>query len=86
MYELKFPDPEWILGLWAGGHIYFHQYYVQGKKEFTALAKRPYTPVTPVDAKGYARFIIKIYRENKDFPDGGLFTQSLEALEVGDAI
>ena len=24
MYELEFPDPEWILGLWPGGHMNLH--------------------------------------------------------------
>jgi len=32
---------------------------------------RKYTPITPVNTLGYAEFVIKVYREHPDYPDGG---------------
>jgi len=48
---------------------------------------RKYTPISLVNQKGSATFIIKIYREHPDFPGGGAFTQHLENnVQVGDFI
>lgn len=48
---------------------------------------RKYTPISPVNEKGKAVFVIKIYREDPAFPDGGKFTQHLEKnVNVGDSI
>jgi hypothetical protein len=68
IFELDFPNPMWIAGLWPGGHYVWHA-EVDGKK-----INRKYTPISPVNFKGKSTFVIKIYRENPDFPDGGKFT------------
>ena len=49
---------------------------------------RMYTPVSPLTQKGSATFIIKVYREHPDFPDGGKFSRALLEgnLQVGDSI
>lgn len=48
---------------------------------------KPYTLVSPVNQKGSATFIVKVYRETKDFPNGGKLTQHLEnKVNVGDEI
>ena len=35
---------------------------------------KKYTPTSPVNQRGYITFVIKIYREHKDYPGGGIFT------------
>lgn len=81
IYDLEFPNPEWISGLWAGGHLFFHG-TVDGK-----ATTRKYTPISPVNQKGFSRFVIKVYRNNEQFPEGGKFTQWLEKnVNVGDNI
>ena len=72
MIDLKFPNPQWTSGLWAGGHYLLHQ------KVGGETLTRPYTPITPVNKKGNAVFVIKVYRNNPAFPDGGKFSQALE--------
>ena len=79
--ELEFPNSEWIGGLPAGGHYIFHA-NIDGK----TISKK-YTPISPVNKKGSAEFVIKIYRDHPDFPEGGKFTKNLEAnVNIGDSI
>ena len=48
---------------------------------------KKYTPISAVNQKGKVTFIIKIYRENKNYPGGGVFTQYLEnKIRVGDNV
>jgi cytochrome-b5 reductase len=68
LFELEFPNPEWISGLWAAGHFIMRA-TIDGK-----LITRYYTPISPVNKKGSAEFVIKIYRDHPDFPEGGKFT------------
>ena len=42
------------------------------------MLSRKYTPISPVNQKGKVVFAIKIYRENKNYPGGGKFSQHLE--------
>lgn len=81
MFVLEFPNPEWISGLFPGGHYVFHA-MVDGE-----MISRKYTPISPVNEKGIAEFPIKIYREHPDFPGKGKFTKHLENnVQVGDSI
>jgi len=81
IYELEFPNPEWKSGLWVGGHFIFHA-EIDGK-----WISRKYTPISPINQKGKATLVIKIYRSNEEFPAGGKFTQHLENnVNVGDKI
>jgi ferredoxin-NADP reductase len=78
-YTLAFPNPEWVSGLHPSGHFTFHA-MIDGK-----LVKRQYTPISPVNMKGKAEFVIKTYRPNDQFPEGGKFTQYLQDdLKIGD--
>jgi NAD(P)H-flavin reductase len=50
---------------------------------------RAYTPITTsYDPPGYFDLLIKVYFRNAHpkFPDGGLMTQHLESLDIGDCI
>lgn len=59
---LEFPNSDWIAGLWAGGHYIFHT-DIDGKH-----FARKYTPVSPINQKGTSDFVIKVYRNNDEFP------------------
>jgi cytochrome-b5 reductase len=78
-FTLEFPNPEWIAGMWPAAVFKFVA-DIDGKEE-----GRPYTPVSPVNQKGSADFIMKVYRSNPEFPNGGKFSQFFEKnLNVGD--
>ena len=44
--------------------------------------KKPYTPMTCVDQKGYVDILIKFYRPDGDFK-GGALTTYLDTLQTG---
>lgn len=80
--RLEFPNETWISGLWPGGH------FVLMARIGTSMVARKYTPVSPVDSKGFVDFYIKIYRDEVDSTKkGGLFSQWVErSLREGDSI
>eukprot|EP01071_Lankesteria_metandrocarpae_P010169 Lankesteria_metandrocarpae@DN5302_c1_g1_i1.p1 len=47
---------------------------------------RPFTPCSPVDAKGYVDFVIKAYPPNTDFVDGGKFSNYVRSVKTGDTL
>ena len=48
---------------------------------------RSYTPVSRIDAKGYLDLVIKVYFPlPPNFPEGGVISQYLHALEVGSRV
>ncbi|CAI2373833.1 unnamed protein product [Moneuplotes crassus] len=87
-FRFDFPSKDQEFGLHIGGHVVFYAEVMNpetGKKEEIA---RKYTPVSTVHQKGYIEFVIKIYRagENPRFPHGGLMTQYLEKLRIGESL
>ena len=82
MFKFKFPDPKQTFGIAIGQHVRFK---AKLNGEFVT---RKYTPISDVLQKGSVDFVIKIYRRNVHpaFPDGGLMTQYLETLKVGDSL
>lgn len=77
----EFPNPEWISGHWAGGHYTMHA-TIDGK-----TVTRRYTPVSLINQKGSVTFVMKIYRLNPDFPNGGVFSRNLEdSIKEGDSV
>jgi len=46
IYELEFPNKEWISGLWPGGHFHLHL-EVNGSN-----VSRKYTPISLINRKG----------------------------------
>jgi len=83
-YRFRFglPKKNMHLGLPIGRHITFSA-NVDGK-----ICVRSYTPVTSDDDKGFFDVVIKVYFANvhPKFPDGGIMSQHLHGLEVGDTI
>jgi len=71
-------EPGAQFGLMAGRHI-----IVSTKKEGKLIA-RNYSPVSSEAAVGYFELCIKVYFPNEKFPQGGLMSQHLESLQVGD--
>lgn len=67
-FTLEFPNPEWVAGMWPAAVFKFVA-DIDGKEE-----ARPYTPVSPVNQKGSADFIMKVYRNSTEFPNGGKFS------------
>eukprot|EP01018_Ginkgo_biloba_P023336 Gb_01163 [translate_table: standard] len=82
LFRFGLPSQEHILGLPVGKHIFLSA-TVNGK-----LCIRAYTPVTSDDEIGYFDLLIKIYHRgvHPNFPEGGLMSQYLDGLSLGDII
>jgi len=79
--DFEFPNPDWILGLFPAGHVCMLA-DINGKR-----VSKKYTPVSPVNQKGFATFVIKIYRPCEEFPNGGEFTSWMEKnVNLGDNV
>ena len=79
---LKFPNPEWILGLPTAQHLIFYKPAdAQGEDIY-----RKYTPVSPINQKGTADFVIKCYPQSQERPNGGAMGNYLQTKVVGDKI
>lgn len=71
-----------VLGLPVGKHILLSA-TINGK-----FCMRAYTPISNDDDVGYFELVIKVYYKNahSKFPMGGLFSQYLDSLRIGDTI
>ena len=80
--SLKFalPSSEQTLGLPVGQYVMM-QGTVQG-----VPVSRAYTPVSGRNAIGYFELVVKVYSRSKDFPAGGVFSQYLNSLSIGDRV
>ena len=47
---------------------------------------RKYSPITPINTKGYVDFVIKCYPKTEEFPEGGKMSNYIRTLSVGDTI
>ncbi|CAF1212328.1 unnamed protein product [Didymodactylos carnosus] len=72
-FRFRLPTTEHVLGLPVGQHIYLTT-HINGD-----LVKRPYTPTTSDDQKGYFDLVIKVYPQGK-------MSQYLDGLKLYDAI
>jgi len=88
LFVFGLPDPEITLGLEVGQHIAIHKVLPTKDNPEGEEIKRKYTPTSKVDQKGSFDLVIKIYRANvhPKFPEGGILTQYLESLKIGDKI
>lgn len=75
-------SPNHVLGLPVGKHILLSA-SINGK-----FCMRAYTPTSNDDDIGYVELVIKVYFKNahSKFPMGGLFSQYLDSLKIGDTI
>lgn len=79
-FRFSLPSPDHIVGLPTGQHVHL-QTVLNGKK-----LVRVYTPVSSDADKGVLDFVIKLYRPNEAFPDGGKMSKVLDALKPGDTM
>ena len=79
--SLKFAlYPDLTLGLPVGQYV-----MVQGMIQGVPVS-RAYTPVSGRNAIGYFELVVKVYSPNKEFPVGGVFSQYLNSLNIGDRV
>lgn len=57
-----------------------------GKDEDGDPTSRPYTPISPVERRGSFDLLVKVYFPTDRFPKGGLISQQLNSLKIGDQI
>lgn len=77
----RFALPEgWRLGLPVGQHVNTKA-KIGGK-----LVIRPYTPISSDDDLGFVDLLIKIYFPNDRFPTGGVMTQYINNLKLGESL
>lgn len=81
-FRFALQTPEHVLGLPVGKHMFLSA-TVDGK-----FVMRAYTPTSSDDEVGYFDLVIKVYFKGvvEQFPLGGVLTQHLESLEIGDTI
>ncbi|GMH49941.1 hypothetical protein TrLO_g5049 [Triparma laevis f. longispina] len=78
-FALQTPDT--TLGLPTGNHI-----FLSGKVNGKTVMRR-YTPVSSDYDVGCVKFVIKAYPPAPPrFPDGGIFSQHLDSLKIGDTV
>ena len=80
VFRFSLPSEKHVLGLPVGQH-FFVKATVNGKAVI-----RAYTPVR--DGEGWVDLLIKVYFANVHprFPAGGLLTQHIDGLAIGDTI
>jgi NAD(P)H-flavin reductase len=84
-FKFEFPDKSMRIGMPVGNHV------LLGAHIGNQFIIRPYTPVHPVskeEERGCLEFIIKIYfaKQHPFFRKGGVLTQYLEKLKIGDTM
>lgn len=67
----------------VANHIKF---FSKPAEEGEAVICRPYSPITPINTKGYIDFVIKCYPRTEEFPAGGKMGHYLRTLNVGDTM
>lgn len=88
IFTFGLPDTKMPLGLPIGHHIIFRAKIPTLKNPSGEVVTRKYTPTSPFDEKGKIVLPIKVYYKNThpQFPEGGLMTQYLDSLKIGDKI
>lgn len=81
LLDFALQTPQHILGLPTGKHIFLSN-NVDGK-----LVMRRYTPCSSNFDVGQVQFVIKAYPPAPPrFPKGGIFSQHLDSLKIGDTV
>jgi len=82
-FRFKLPKSDMALGVPIGHHI-----LLTAKDAKGGTTCRSYTPTTLDDTKGEFELVIKVYFKgvNPAWPDGGVMSQKLDSLQVGEEI
>lgn len=70
-----------VLGVPCGYHLSIFGIDEEGKE-----VRHTYTPLSLTTTQGHVELLVKVYHPCAEFPKGGVLTQQLEQLQVGDAI
>jgi cytochrome-b5 reductase len=82
-FTFDLQTPQTRLGLPIGQHISLRFTDSNGKSH-----QRSYTPTTGDELLGKVTFVIKVYKAgvHPRFPDGGIMSQHLDSLKIGEEI
>jgi|UPI000581A16F ferredoxin-NADP reductase len=81
-FTFALPNPKAVLGLPTGQHVVLKCTHPDTGKP----VQRSYTPVTDNRVLGEMALVIKVYRPNDVFPQGGTMSQHVDDLRIGDAV
>ncbi|KAG0254842.1 hypothetical protein BG011_005507 [Mortierella polycephala] len=81
IFRFTLSDPSIKFSLPTGKHV-----FLRGKANDGKVYVRAYTPISDDSLVGHADFLVKIYKPNKKFPEGGHLSQVLDALHIGDTV
>lgn len=81
-FRFGLPSAEHRLGLPVGKHIFL------SAKINGSLVMRAYTPTSSDEDRGHFDLVVKVYFKgvHPNFPDGGLLSQHLEGMAIGETI
>lgn len=87
-FVFKLPKDDQEFGLHLGGHVLFTATIPTAEHPEGELVSRKYTPISVLRQQGFVKFPIKVYRRNvhPQFPEGGVMSQYLETLNLGDKV
>lgn len=77
-----------VFGLPIGKHVIFSADVPTKDAPKGELCCRKYTPISEITREGYIDFLIKIYKAGvvPRFPDGGVMTQHIDRMKIGDTM
>ncbi|CAD5225017.1 unnamed protein product [Bursaphelenchus okinawaensis] len=78
VFRFELPSAKHIHGLKPHQHVRLHA-NVNGEE-----ISRKMTPISDNEIYGYMDLLIKVYDKTDQYPDGGLFTQHLDTLKIGE--
>lgn len=81
-FRFALQTPHHALGFPTGNHV------IVKAKPNGKLVMRAYTPIVSPDQKGFFDLLVKIYvrGQNPEFPMGGVMSQYMDNLQVGDTM
>jgi len=80
LLDFALPTAAHTSGIPTGKHAFIYA-TINGKS-----VMRAYTPISSQDEQGHLRFVIKAYPPCEKFPKGGLMSQYLDSVNVGDFV
>jgi nitrate reductase (NAD(P)H) len=88
IFSYAFDKEDMTFGLPIGGHVIFSANIKTKAHPEGELVCRKYTPISRINQKGHVDFVIKVYRAggHPKFPEGGIMSQYLESMKLGDTI
>ncbi|KAG7899208.1 hypothetical protein KL935_003518 [Ogataea polymorpha] len=81
IFKFDLEHPEQLIGLPTGKHLFLRLKDSSGK-----YVMRAYTPKSSKYLRGRLEILIKIYFPNREYPNGGIMTNLIENLQVGNQI